>query len=147
MQRISNIFLSEVMIKEPITVFSDEKFSRVEEIFRSRRIRHLPVIDKGKKLKGLITQTDLYRTVSPFRSMEGEIFYTKELLDSYILSAVMTKEVVTLRSCDILSTAVDIMVRKRFGCIPIIGENYTLEGIITQIDVLMTISKYAGWVI
>ncbi|MFA6636760.1 MAG: CBS domain-containing protein [Candidatus Omnitrophota bacterium] len=147
MERISNIPLRSVMVVNPVTISVDAPFSKVEELLRSHRIRHLPVIDHKKMLCGMITQTDLYRTVSPMRSLEGELFYTKDLLDNYILKSAMTKEVTTLAPQDNLASAVDIMVKKRYGCIPIVNEKCRLEGIITQIDVLKVISKYVGWVI
>ncbi len=68
MERISNIALSEIMVKGPVTISVDAPFSRVEELFRIKRIRHLPVVNEKKVLLGIITETDLYRTLSPMRS-------------------------------------------------------------------------------
>jgi CBS domain-containing protein len=147
MERISNFLLSEVMTTDPVTVFLDEPFSRVEELFRKHRIRHLPVVDRKKILRGVVTQTDLYRTVAPMRSLEGELFYTKDVLDRYILENSMTKDVITLKGDDILASAIDIMVKKRYGCIPIVDEKNHLLGIIAQIDILKILSKYTGWII
>jgi CBS-domain-containing membrane protein len=146
MERISDIPLCSVMVADPVTIAVNSPFSKVEELFHSHGIRHLPVVDSGKKLCGLITQTDLYRTVSPMRSMEGEFFYTRDLLDDYILKVIMTKEVATLGPEDKLASAVDIMVREKYGCIPIVDKKGRLEGMITQIDVLKIMFKYAGWV-
>lgn len=147
MERISNIPLLKVMTKKPVSVAIDAPFSRVEELLRRHRIRHLPVVDDNMILCGVVTQTDLYRTVSPAKSMDGELFYSKDVLDRYILKHVMTKKISTLDAEDNLASAIDIMVRKRYGCIPIVDKRDRLVGIITQIDILKAISKYVGWVI
>lgn len=146
MERISDIPISKVMATEPVTVLINDPFSKVEALLRTHRIRHLPVVDGKGLLKGVITQTDLYRTVSPMRSLEGELFYSKELLDKYILKNAMTTCVVTLKADDKLASAIDIMVKKRYGCIPVVDLAGHLIGIITQIDVLKTISRYTGWI-
>ncbi len=130
------------MISKPFTIGINEPFSRVWEIFKLRRIRHLPVLDKDRKLEGLITQRDLYRITSPRKTTDGNLIYDKGMLDSRILKHVMTKEVVTLSPDDTLAMAIDIMVVRKYGCIPIVDEQKHLLGIITQIDVLRTISKH-----
>jgi acetoin utilization protein AcuB len=146
MDRILNIKLSEVMGTKPVTISIDAVFSRTEELFKQHSIRHLPVVDKHNILRGVITQTDLYRTVSPMKSMEGDIFYTKELLDRYILKHAMTKKILVLHPEDTLESAMQIMIKKRYGCIPIVDKENHLVGIVTQIDILQAIFKHAGWV-
>ncbi len=147
MKRISDIPLSKIMVTSPKTVDIETPFSQVEILFRKHRIRHLPVVDEKMFLHGVITQTDLYRTVAPIKSLDGDFVYSKEALDKYILKYIMTKEVVTLCPEDSFSSAMEIMVRRRYGCVPVIDKENILVGIITQIDILQTISKYAGWVI
>lgn len=147
MDRISNISLSEIMTKDPVTVEENAPFSRVERLFSDNGIRHLPVVNEDTQLMGLITQRDLYRTVSPMRSLEGDFFYTKDKLDRYILKHVMTKDVVTLNPKDSLASAIEIMARRRFGCIPVVEDNNILSGIVTQIDILQAISTHPGWII
>lgn len=147
MKRISDIPLSNIMVANPKTVDIETPFSQVEILFRKHRIRHLPVVDEKMFLHGIITQTDLYRTVAPIKSLDGDFVYSKEALDRYILKYVMTKEVISLSPEDSFSSAMEIMVRRRYGCVPIVDDENILVGIITQIDILKTISKYAGWLI
>ena len=56
----------------------------------------------------------------------------------------MTKNVVTLTSNDTLYRAADIMVRKKFGAIPVVDSRKKLVGIITQSDVLKVVVKRTG---
>jgi len=114
----------------------------VWDIFQSRGIRHLPVINAENVLVGIVTQRDLYRLVSPRKTMEGNMVYDKNELDEFILEHVITKGVATLNQDQTLSSAIDLMVNKRYGCIPIVDDRGRLIGIITQTDVLRAIASY-----
>ena len=131
------------MIKDPVTIDIAEPFSRVWDIFRMKKIRHLPVINNKRELRGIITQRDLYRTVSPRKKVEEEgLFYRKEDLDQFLLSRVMTENPTTLSQDQTLGHAIDMMVNKRYGCIPIVDNDKKLLGILTQIDLLRAVATY-----
>lgn len=142
MEKVFNIPLSEVMVKKTVAVNVGSPFSKVEELLRINNIRHLPVVDDDNVLKGIITQRDLFRTESPMKTMDGEHFYSKESLDRYITKHVMTKDVVTLTGKDRLAAAIVLMAKHKCGCIPIVDERDHLIGIVTQTDVLKTISRH-----
>ena len=142
MENLHKIFLKDIMVEKPYTINIDEPFSRVWDIFRSLNVRHLPVVDDAGVLKGIVTQRDLYRIVSPRKTMEGELVYDKMDLDKHILKYVMTKEVATLSPEDTLRDTIDLMINSRYGCIPVVDEKKHLVGIITQIDVLKASSEY-----
>jgi len=100
------------------------------------------VIDEKNILRGIVTQRDLYRIISPIKDEEGETFYNKEALDKYILKYTMTKKLTTLKADDTLAAAVGIMAKNKYGCIPIIDDGNHLIGIVTQMDVLKKIANY-----
>jgi CBS-domain-containing membrane protein len=139
---LKKILVKEVMVTKPITIGVEEPFSKVWDMFKFHKIRHLPVIDDERKLQGIVTQRDLYRMISPRRTMEDNLVYDKAELDRFILKHVMTKEVMTLKPDDTLGRLIDMMVRKKFGCIPIVDDKNYLVGIVTQIDILRAIAKY-----
>ncbi|MFC1594163.1 HPP family protein [Candidatus Omnitrophota bacterium] len=128
--------LKDIMVTKPFTIGVDEPFSRVWDIFKIHSIRHLPVLNDERKLEGIITQRDLYKIISPRKTTDGNFVYDKAELDQFILKHVMKKDVVALSPSDTLGHLVDVMVRKKYGCIPVIDETRYLAGIMTQIDVL-----------
>lgn len=128
--------LGEVMTPHPIVLNEDDRFSLVEEHFRKHHIRHLPVVDGSWTLKGIITQRDLYRISPPRQAMDGSLVYDRSELDRFILKHVMTRDLYTLHPTDTVKKAIDAMVRKKYGCIPIVDERRKLVGIVTQIDLL-----------
>ena len=143
MVTLRKIYIKDIMATKLITAGLDTPFSRVWEIFSSHRIRHLPVVDSQRKLKGLITQRDFYRIVPPRREVEDDgSFYLKETLDQFILQKVMTQDVVTLHPQDTLGAAIHLMVERKYGCIPVVDEKGVLAGILTQTDVLRAIADY-----
>lgn len=139
---LHKVFLKDIMVKKACTINIDEPFSRVWDILRSLSIRHLPVVDDNGILKGIVTQRDLYRIVSPHKTMEGELVYDKMDLDRHILKYVMTKDVVTLSPEHTLRHAIDLMINSKYGCIPIVDDNNCLLGIITRVDALKAAAEY-----
>ena len=136
------ILLKNIMTKNPYTIDINEPFSRVWELFEKFNIRHLPVIDANRTLKGIVTQRDLFRITSPRKTLEGKLVYDKLNLDNYILKYVMTKEVFSLSVDDTLRSVIRAMMYNKYGCIPVIDNNKTLKGIIAQIDIFKAIVEY-----
>ncbi|MDD5069948.1 MAG: CBS domain-containing protein [Candidatus Omnitrophica bacterium] len=138
--QLLKILVSEVMTKNPYTVNIKSPFSLVWETLKDRGIRHLPVVDDERRLRGIITQRDIYKTVSPHRTMEGAYIYDKEELDRYILKHVMKSEVTTVMPEDYLGKVIELMVNFKYGGIPVVNQQNLLVGIVTPIDVLRAIS-------
>ena len=127
--------LKEIMVIKVFTARMDESLGEVEAKFRHHGIRHLPVVDDKNRVVGMFTLRDLFRCVLPRKTEDGDIF-DREQLNRFILKHVMSKDPVVLGSEDTLGHVVDIMVRDKFGCVPIVGCDRVLVGIVTQIDVL-----------
>ena len=123
-----------------ITIYADEPLHRVEEKMRVNGIRHLPVLDRRERVVGVITQRDLYRTLSPRPTEDGAI-YVPELLDEFILEKVMTPDPTVLGPEDAIGDAIRIMAYQRYGCIPVVDGEKRVLGIVTQPDVLKYVAS------
>ena len=102
---------------------------------RGERIRHLPVVTEQQVLVGVITDRDVRRagaSDAPYMA-EHELTY---LLAKLRVHEVMTREVVTVRGTTPLLEAGQIFLQRKFGCLPVVGDQNTLEGIITVTDLL-----------
>ncbi len=139
---IDKVLVKDVMVKNPYTINIDEPFSRVEEMFRVHQIRHLPVVDTSKKLRGIISQRDLYRILSPRKNEDEVLIYDKKELDKFILKYVMSTEMVLLNPEDTIGRVMDIMITRKYGCVPIVDSKGVLCGIVTQLDLLKAIRCY-----
>ena len=159
---LKKILVKEIMVSQVVTVQVDEPFSRVAELFREHHIRHIPVVEKDGVLAGLITQRDLFRLIPPKRMSQEEIvydkdslqanllraihvgedfFYDKTELDSFVLRHVMVKKVHTCSPEDALGQVVELMVKHKYGCVPIVKDAF-LKGIVTHYDVLRSFLSF-----
>ena len=102
---------------------------------RSSRIRHLPVVTEQNLLTGILTDRDVRgAAASDAPSMaEHELLY---LLKKLRVRDIMTRNVVTVRGTTPLVEAGQLMLQKKFGCLPIIRDDNRLEGILTVTDLL-----------
>ncbi len=51
--------VEEVMTPNPVTVYEDATLGTVAEYMRSRDIGHIPILDDGNKLVGIVSRTDI----------------------------------------------------------------------------------------
>ncbi len=94
-------------------------------------IRHLPVVDRKGRLRGLITQRDLLRQALAETSLDNQRGY----LDQMKVEDVMTVVPYTVDPDLDLSYAARTMLSLKYGCLPVI-ENERLVGILTEADFL-----------
>ena len=132
--------LKEIMVTKVYSARMEESLGEVEATFRRHGIRHLPVVDDKRRVVGMFTLRDLFRCVLPRKTEDGDIF-DREQMDRFILKHVRSKDPVVLGPEDTLGHVVDIMVRDKFGCVPIVGPDRVLVGIVTQIDVLKGLAR------
>ena len=144
---LKKVTIGEVMTKPVRTINVLDDFSAAEEIFVSKKIRHLPVVDGGK-LVGIISQRDVYRAIAPRRFVDGTVYYRdgiiieqdgyyeKESLNQYIINHVMHKNPKSLTSDRPLGEAIHVMATEKSGCVTIVDKNNRVTGIITRYDIL-----------
>lgn len=106
-----------------------------EDIMNMGRIRHLPVVDEENRVVGIVSQRDLFRaTISSVlgfdRSKEHEWMGRIKVQD------VMTKQVTLVDPEAGMSEAVDKFVTDKIGCLPVVNEQGTLVGLLTETDCL-----------
>jgi len=142
MGQLRKILLKDIMFSDPITLKVGEPFSRVAKLFHMHHIRHLPIVDGNNKLQGLVTERDLLRFMSPRAAENGEFVDDGSRLDEYSLEQVMKRNLFSLAENDTLDKAVDLMIKYKLGCIPIVDREKNLKGIVTQIDVLRVLPEH-----
>ena len=124
------------MTTPAISLNCEAPFREVVMILQTRRIRHLPLVNKAGEVVGIISQRDVYKLQPPHKNEEGQWVYDLDVMDGFILSSVMTPNPFTLTSQSLLAEAISVMVQRKYGCIPIIDDKKKLCGIITQYDIL-----------
>jgi CBS domain-containing protein len=111
-----------------VTLTETQNLAMAEELLRLHRIRHLPVVRDGK-LVGLITHRDLLKAAA--QRTGGDPAH-KPLW----ASDVMVRDVTTVRPDTATREAVKLMLDNKYGCLPVVGEDGELLGILTEADMV-----------
>ncbi len=128
---------SDLIAITPVTTFP-EGF----RIMRERGIRHLPVVDDGGKLIGIVTQTDLLHA-SPSAATTLSVFEMSYLLANLHVQEVMSSPPITVSEDAPLEEAARLMVEKKIGCLPVMRDG-DLVGMITETDIFETFVEVLG---
>lgn len=113
------------MIIDPFTVTPDQVISDLFDLMKKYKISGFPVVDKDKKLVGMITNRDL-RFVTDTRKKVKDVMTSKNL--------------VTAPEGTSFEKAKDILKDHRVEKLPVVSENGTLRGLITIKDIEKTIA-------
>ncbi len=129
--------IANVMTRNPICLEPDEHLKRVEEVFRSNRFRHIPVIEGGM-LVGILSKTDFncfkrgVEMTNPQRHQH--ITRTARVLD------LMTAKPVTLPPGARVRDAMAIFSKSDFRAIPVVDGKQVI-GIFTTKDLFRLLSR------
>ena len=127
--------VADCMHTTPMTVRPEELVRAASQRMRGNNIRHLPVVTGEGKLVGVITDRDL-RQASASDEPHLATYELTALLEKLTVQEVMTRQVTTVRRHTPVAAAAQIFVEKKFGCLPVVRDENTLEGIITVTDLL-----------
>jgi CBS domain-containing protein len=119
--------VGELMTRDVVTLKETQNLGKAEELLRLHRIRHLPVVRQGK-LVGLITHRDLLRAAATHASDPAA--------QPLWAADIMTRDVQTVRSDTPLKDAVALMLKQKFGCLPVVDAEGGLQGILTEADMV-----------
>jgi len=133
--------VEEFMTKNVITVSPETRLLDAQKIMVERKIRRLPVVDKGK-LVGIVTEHDLFES-TPSRMNPLGAQQLHYILSKMKVKDVMRKHVVAVSPHTPFEDALRIGQEKKIGSFPVV-ENGKLVGIITESDVVRFLINALG---
>ena len=131
-----SIGVGDRMTRAVVTVHSDALVSGAVELMRSRRIRHLPVVDRSGRLVGIVTDRDL-RQVLFDPAVQTRLARATDALRGLTVREVMTWGAVSVTPATSIRDAARLMHERKVGALPVV-ERDRLVGILTERDVLAT---------
>jgi len=131
--------VSSIMTEDLITVGPEDNLKKVQDIFESNKIHHLPVVDKGQ-LSGMLSKSDYLLFKRGFVTEESENELDQMRLKTSKVKEVMTSRLGKLEPSDRIQAAVEVFRENLFHAIPIVENGY-LRGIVTTLDIINHLSK------
>jgi CBS domain-containing protein len=129
--------VSAIMTKQPISVTLNHSIAEVENLMKSKFLRHVLVVD-GHKLLGMISKTDLERI--SFLEINGDNVAKKRYHDLFTIAQVMTKNVHCIQEDDFIKDAAEILSLGSYHALPVLkGDD--LVGIVTTTDMINYLLK------
>jgi CBS domain-containing membrane protein len=127
----------DLMERDVLTLDNSDTLDLADDLMRLGRIRHMPIVSGGQ-LVGIVSQRDLFRaavsSVLGFRRTAE-----RDWLAQIATRDVMTTNVFTIAPDAPMRSAVELMLAKRIGCLPVV-EKGALIGLLSESDCL----RYLG---
>lgn len=125
------------MTPDPVTIRTDSSALEALEQMTERGFRHLPILDQEERLVGIVSIDDLRSTlpfaVRPTRALSVE---ERETAREYAVTDFMTYAPRTIAPDAGLAEAAQQLIANRIGCLPVVGADGALVGILSELDAL-----------
>lgn len=135
------MFVRTYMTADPVFVSPEDNFPQAMAVIRKRKIRHLPVVERGE-LVGIVVEKDLLSN-QPSPATTLSLYEIYSLLETLRIRQMMTSPVITVEGDCPLEEAARIMVENKISCLPVMDGD-TLVGIITETDVFKVLVEVLG---
>ena len=126
--------VSEIAHTVLVTVTMDHTVGRARDIMQKKKIRHLLVMD-GSELVGVITDRDVRTHLSSRLGTAVENVEDVKTLETKI-HKVMTRDLITVSPDTTIGKAAFLLLKNKIGCLPVIDEDSSTVGIVTDADFL-----------
>jgi acetoin utilization protein AcuB len=136
------MFVSRSMTRKVITVDQEATIFDAQELLAKNKIRHLPIIDKDRRLIGIITDRDI-RSVLPYKSLM-EDGSEKERVSKFKVKDIMTKDPISISPADTIQDALLLIQNSKVGALPVVDDDHKLKGIISVRDLLRAFINVLG---
>ncbi|MGD8992107.1 MAG: CBS and ACT domain-containing protein [Desulfobacterales bacterium] len=138
------MFVSNSMTRKVITVEPDDGLFKAQELMAENKIRHLPVIESGNRLVGVVTDRDI-RSALPYKFFKtSPSEEEKKNFTELKIKDIMTKDPLTISPAYTIQDALLLIQDARVGALPVVNEDGTITGIISVRDLLRAFINVLG---
>jgi len=131
--------ITEIMTADVITLSKKDSLNTAEILFKTHKIRHIPVVNEDEII-GMLSYTDLLRI-----SFADAVYDDEETVDTVVynmftIEQVMAKKLVCVSSNTTIKEVAGILSKKEFHALPVV-DSKKLIGIVTTTDLLNYLLK------
>jgi len=134
--------VEELMTSKVFTVEPHDMIDRVFFLIHYEKVRHLPVVEKGKVI-GIVSDRDMYKALGPksnSNAIEGGHKGSELHVIPKKVMNIMRRGIFTVDPDTMASEAAAIMAEHKIGALPVV-KNGKLVGILSSTDILRVFSK------
>jgi len=137
------MLVRDYMTRHPVMVDPHMSIVEAQGIMAEAKVRHLPVIESGKRLAGLVTRERM--RIPPTELASLNVWEITRFLSNMTIEDVMVKreKVITTEPDVALEEAAEVMIGNKIGCLPVL-EGDIVVGIITEIDMMAQLTDLLG---
>jgi acetoin utilization protein AcuB len=137
--------VEDLMTSKVFTVEQHDLIDRVFFLIHYERIRHLPVVEKGKVI-GIVSDRDLYKALGPKSNSNAiEAATGTGTTELHVIPKkvqhIMHRGVITVSRDTYASEAAALMADNKIGALPVVDKDNKLVGILSSTDILRVFSK------
>ena len=135
-----DLLVSDLMTDHVLSIRPNEDLARLVELMDEIHVRHVPVVDEGDVLMGVVSQRDLIRHVLHAES-DLPLAEMRQLLETRDVRSVMVADVESVEPTTPISEAGQIMFDTKLGCLPVVQAD-RLVGILTEADFVKYVTRH-----
>jgi len=148
-RNLGGLHCSDIMSPEPLAAEYATPLEEAWRMMRQRKIKALPVIDRARRILGIITTADFMRLANlelrdGFGDRLRRLIRTSDTTHSdkpEVVGQIMTRQVRVARASQKITELVSLFSREVHHHIPVIDDDQKLVGIITQSDLVRSLYR------
>lgn len=136
------MLVKDVMTRNPLFIHPEMSIPEARALMKKEKVGRLIVLDKNKKLVGIITERDIVNA-SPSGATTLDMYEMSHLLSKLKVETVMKKKVITVNENEVIEEAARIMVDSDISALPVMNGSL-LVGIVSDGDLYRIFIKLFG---
>lgn len=137
------MLVHEWMTTNVITVTADTSMMKASRLMKEKRVGRLPVVDEKNHVVGMVSDRDI-KDASPSKATTLDTHELYYLLSEMKVKDIMTRNPICVKKNDSVERTAILMTQGRFGGVPVVDDDNTLCGIITDNDIFKLLISITG---
>lgn len=137
------MIVKDFMTKNPVYTNPKELISNIKNTMDREKISKMPVLDDAGRLVGVITKTDLKKTM-PSEATTLDIYELSYLISKMTVEKVMKRNPITIQKDATIEEAAKLMAEKGISSV-IVLDGEVLSGILTKSDLFKAVVDMFGF--
>ena len=133
------MLFQDLMTRKVFTLQRGKKLFIAQQIMEWAHVRHVPVVDAGQRLVGMLSHRDLLRAAISSETSSIATMERRQHLAQIAVGDVMRERVISIGPQATCREAAKLMLDNKIGALPVVDEDSHLLGILTTQDLLQLV--------